>query len=80
MIGLIIAGVIVVFIFAVNALRIVQQYEKGLVEWLGKYSYSVGPGLNFIIPIFQTIAIVYKCVMSSQTAQHNMVGVISTLV
>lgn len=55
MVGLIIAGVIVVFIFAANALRIVQQYEKGLVEWLGKYSYSVGPGLNFIIPIFQTL-------------------------
>ena len=46
---------IVLFIFIANTVRIVQQYEKGLVETLGKYSRTVGAGVTIVIPIFQSL-------------------------
>ncbi|WP_413853742.1 SPFH domain-containing protein [Candidatus Ruminimicrobium bovinum] len=55
MIALAIAAVVVVFLLISNGVRIVQQYEKGLVETLGKYSSTVGAGVTIIIPIFQTL-------------------------
>lgn len=47
--------VLVLFVFVANTVRIVQQYEKGLVETLGKYSRTVSAGVNIIIPMFQTL-------------------------
>ena len=42
-----------VFIFIASSIKIIRQYEKGLVETLGKYTGTKGSGLNIIIPIFQ---------------------------
>lgn len=39
----------------ISGIRIVNQYERGLVFTLGKYSSLREPGLNIIIPIFQSI-------------------------
>lgn len=50
-----IALVAVVVIFVANSIRIVQQYQKGLIETLGKYSSTVGAGINVVIPMFQTL-------------------------
>lgn len=47
--------VIAVFIILVNGIRIINQYERGIVLTLGKYSSTRTPGLNIIIPIIQTI-------------------------
>ena len=55
MVALWIVAVIVLFIFVANTIRIVQQYEKGLVETLGKYSRTVGAGVTIVIPLFQTL-------------------------
>ena len=46
---------VVLFIFIANTVRIVQQYEKGLIETLGKYSGTVGAGVTIVIPIFQSL-------------------------
>jgi regulator of protease activity HflC (stomatin/prohibitin superfamily) len=35
------------------SVRIVQQYETGVVFQLGKYSRTLQPGLNFIIPVIE---------------------------
>ncbi|MGN1063154.1 MAG: SPFH domain-containing protein [Alphaproteobacteria bacterium] len=35
--------------------RIVMQYERGIVFTLGKYSHTVEPGFNWIIPLIQTM-------------------------
>jgi regulator of protease activity HflC (stomatin/prohibitin superfamily) len=50
-----IVAIVVVIIFIANTVRIVQQYEKGLVETLGKYSSTVDAGVNIIIPLFQNL-------------------------
>ncbi len=53
----VIALVIVIGIIAiaVSGIKIVGQYERGLVENWGAYDKTVGPGLKFIVPIKQKI-------------------------
>jgi regulator of protease activity HflC (stomatin/prohibitin superfamily) len=41
--------------YAAAAIKIVRQYEKGLVERFGRYSHTIDPGLNFIIPFIDQI-------------------------
>lgn len=47
--GIIVAAIFVIIILA-NAVRIVKQYERGVVLRLGKFHVVKGPGLRFIIP------------------------------
>src|SRR3989338_99211 len=47
---------VVVYIF--RAVRIVNQYQKGLIETLGKYTATVDPGLTIIFPPFQNLRLV----------------------
>ncbi len=42
-----------IVVFLALSLRIVQQYEHALVFTLGKFSRTLRPGLNFIIPIIE---------------------------
>ncbi|MBN2518495.1 MAG: slipin family protein [Candidatus Altiarchaeota archaeon] len=42
-------------IIVLASIRIVMQYEVGLVFTLGKFSGTRRPGLNFIVPIFQAM-------------------------
>ncbi|MCM8830322.1 MAG: slipin family protein [Candidatus Omnitrophica bacterium] len=44
---------IVVFIFLVNAIKIVNEYERGVIFRLGRLMGARGPGLFFIIPIVE---------------------------
>ncbi len=55
MVGLIILGVVafVLFIFVANAVKIVHPYQRALVEQLGRYKTTVGPGLKMIAPVIQ---------------------------
>ena len=52
---LIVVLVVLAVIYIFRAVRIVQQYEKGLVETLGQYSHTVDPGLTIIFPPFQRL-------------------------
>lgn len=45
-------------IYVVRALRIVRQFEKGVVETFGQYSKTATPGLVLLIPPFQSIRLV----------------------
>ncbi|MFA5987040.1 MAG: slipin family protein [Candidatus Paceibacterota bacterium] len=46
---------IVVFLFAIAGIRIVDQYEKGIVLTFGKFTSTRGPGLNWIFPAVQVL-------------------------
>lgn len=39
--------------YVANAIKIIAQYQKGLVERFGKYRRIADPGLNFIIPFIE---------------------------
>ena len=45
--------IIIAVIFIASSIRIIQQYETGVVFQLGKYSRTLLPGLNFIIPVIE---------------------------
>jgi regulator of protease activity HflC (stomatin/prohibitin superfamily) len=40
-------------LYAALAIKIVKQYEKGLIERFGRYQRTVDPGLRFIIPFIE---------------------------
>lgn len=50
--GILVIGIIILMIASV---RIVNEYERGVVYTLGKYSSTRGPGIQLIIPGVQTM-------------------------
>jgi len=44
---------IVVFVILVSGIKVVKQYERGVIFFLGKCTGTRGPGLIFVIPIFE---------------------------
>lgn len=53
MAGFITFLVIVGVVILISGIRIVNQYERGIILTLGKYTGTRQPGLNIIIPIIQ---------------------------
>ena len=41
-----------------SSIRIINQYEKGLVFTLGKFTGIRNPGLNFVVPLIQRMVVV----------------------
>ena len=46
---------VVLFVFIAKGVKIVNPYQKGLIEQLGKYKETVEPGLRLIIPFMQSL-------------------------
>jgi regulator of protease activity HflC (stomatin/prohibitin superfamily) len=46
---------IILFVFIAKGVKIVNPYQKGLIEQLGKYKETVEPGLRLIVPFMQTL-------------------------
>jgi len=46
---------IILFVFIAKGVKIVNPYQKGLIEQLGKYKETVEPGLRLIIPFMQSL-------------------------
>jgi regulator of protease activity HflC (stomatin/prohibitin superfamily) len=50
--GIVIIAIIVIVLFLLSGLRVINQYQRGVVFRLGRLSGGVrGPGLNFVIPL-----------------------------
>lgn len=43
------------FVIIIRFVRVIDQYERGIVLTLGKYSSTLNPGLNFVIPVIQRL-------------------------
>lgn len=52
--------VLAVFVLLIifSSIRIINQYEKGIVFTLGKFTGIRNPGLNFVVPIIQRMVVV----------------------
>lgn len=48
-------GIIVVLIFILASLRQVNQYERGVVLTMGRYTGTKNPGWRLVVPIFQNM-------------------------
>lgn len=55
MVGFIVLIVLLIVFVIIPGIRIVNQYERGIVLTLGKYTSTRNPGLNIIIPFIQTM-------------------------
>jgi regulator of protease activity HflC (stomatin/prohibitin superfamily) len=42
-------------VLLIRFIRIIDQYERGIVLTLGKYTATLQPGLNFIVPVLQRL-------------------------
>ncbi len=51
--GFIIAAVLVVIFFLVFSLRVVKEYDRGVIFFLGKCTGVRGPGLIILVPILE---------------------------
>lgn len=46
----------IVFVLLVSGLKVVKQYERGVIFFLGKCTGVRGPGLIYVIPIFERMS------------------------
>jgi len=51
-------GIFVILVLAFTAVKVIYEYQRGVVFTLGKFSGVRGPGVTFIIPILQEMRIV----------------------
>jgi len=56
--GVLIILIFFAIIYLFSAVKIIRQYERGLIETLGKYTKTVQPGLVVIFPPLQSVRIV----------------------
>ena len=54
-VAVLVAVIIVLIAFAVMAVKVVAQHEKGLVERFGRYRQTVDPGLRIIVPFVDAL-------------------------
>ena len=52
--ALVIIIIAVIVIFILSGLKQIMEYERGLKFTLGRYSADMSPGLNIVVPIFQS--------------------------
>ncbi len=45
--------IIIAVIVIISGIRIINQYERGVILTLGKYTSTRNPGLNIVIPVIQ---------------------------
>lgn len=50
-----VAIAVLVFIVGAKSIRIVRPWEKGLVEFLGRYQYTADSGVRVIVPFVQSM-------------------------
>ncbi|CAN5401169.1 slipin family protein [soil metagenome] len=53
--GFVVFLIAVVVVFILAGIKVVNQYERGVVLTLGKFTGIREPGLRIVVPIFQTI-------------------------
>ncbi len=64
--------VIAVFIFF-SAIRIIQQYETGVVFQLGRYSRTLQPGLNLIIPVIEYARVIDMRILTQDIPKQQVI-------
>lgn len=71
---LIISILVAVLIFIViPGLRIINQYERGVILTLGRYTGTRNPGLTWIIPIVQTMTKVDMRILTVDIPQQEVI-------
>ncbi|MBF0503710.1 MAG: SPFH domain-containing protein [Candidatus Omnitrophica bacterium] len=67
--GVILIPVLIVIL--ISSIRIIQQYETGVVFQLGRYSRTLQPGLNFLIPVIEYARVVDMRVLTNDIPKQQ---------
>lgn len=71
--SMILVFVIIMVLLALSGLKVIDQYERGIVLTLGSYSYTLEPGLKVVIPIFQRLIKVDIRITTSDIPQQEVI-------
>ena len=61
------------FILLLKTLIVIDQYERGIVLTLGRYSGTLQPGLNILVPILQRVIKVDMRITTSDIPQQEVI-------
>lgn len=64
----------ILIVVLASSLRIVKEFERGIVYTLGRYSGSRGPGLQIVIPILQAMVIVDMRVRTEDVPPQDVIS------
>jgi regulator of protease activity HflC (stomatin/prohibitin superfamily) len=67
-------AIIIVFFFIIIGLRVVNQYEQGIVLTLGKFSSMRGPGLTWIFVGIQNMTLVDMRIATVDIPQQEVIS------
>lgn len=62
-----------ILIILLVSIKIIDQYERGIVLTLGSYSRTLNPGLNFVIPVIQRLIKVDIRIATSDIPQQEVI-------
>ncbi|MFA5776436.1 MAG: slipin family protein [Patescibacteria group bacterium] len=62
-----------ILVLVLSSLKVINQYERGIVLTLGSYSYTLNPGLKMIVPIFQRVIKVDIRISTSDIPQQEVI-------
>src|SRR3546814_16368049 len=68
------AVVIVLLLVLFNALKILREYQRGVVFTLGRFTSVKGPGLVFIIPVVQQMVRVDLRVVTMDVPSQDVIS------
>jgi regulator of protease activity HflC (stomatin/prohibitin superfamily) len=71
--GFLVIGIVFLVILALSGLKVIDQYERGIVLTLGSYSYTLEPGLKVVVPIFQRLIKVDIRITTSDIPQQEVI-------
>src|SRR3989337_3143482 len=71
--GFVLVSLGIGFVLVLSSLKVIDQYERGIVLTLGSYSYTLEPGLRIIIPIIQRVIKVDIRITTSDIPQQEVI-------
>jgi len=63
-----------ILFFLATSVRIMKEYERGVVYTLGRYTHTTGPGLIILIPIVQQMRVVDLRVMTEDVPSQDVIS------
>ena len=66
--------IIVVLLVVVNAIKILREYQRGVIFTLGRFTKVKGPGLIFVIPVLQQIVRVDLRVVTMDVPSQDVIS------
>jgi len=63
-----------ILFFLATSVRIMKEYERGIVYTLGRYTHTTGPGLIILIPLVQQMTVVDLRVLTEDVPSQDVIS------